>query len=134
MSDYSQIAYNAIASVVLSHLSSPSPAIRTVLIIDVSGNFSVQLLSSIIRSRILTTLKRGSPNRPDNHDPNELEDKVMKCLQMVDIDTVFDITGLWEVLGAIDGAGKESETELLFVDNLGVLINSLLSSHKSEGE
>jgi len=57
----------------------------------------------------------------------------MKCLQMVDIDTVFDIMGLWEVLGSVSERVKESEIEILFVDNLGVLINALLSSSKSEG-
>jgi len=57
----------------------------------------------------------------------------MKCLQMVDIDTVFDIMGLWEVLGSVSERVKESEIEILFVDNLGVLINALLSSSKSKG-
>ena len=119
---------------VISHLSSASPPSRKALIIDVSGNFSVQLLSNIIRSRILATLEATTPKSNRNHDPSELDEKVIKCLRMVDIDTVFDITGLWEVVGSIGGSVEESETEIIFVDNLGILVNSLLSSNKSEGK
>ena len=119
---------------VISHLTSASLPSRKALIIDVSGNFSVQLLSNIIRSRILATLEASTPKSNRNHDPSELDEKVIKCLQMVDIDTVFDITGLWEVVGSIGGRVEESETEIVLVDNLGILINSLLSSNKSEGK
>lgn len=120
-------------SVVLSHLSSSSPPSRKVLVIDVSGNFSVQVLSSIIKSRILSASKTSGQKVGHGYDPDELEDNVVKCLQMIDIDTVFNITGLWEVLGSIGGSAKENETEMVFIDNSGVLINSLLASSRSEG-
>lgn len=93
----------------------------------------MQLLSNVIRSRIVADLRTNNQALDGAINPDELEEKVIKCLQMVDIDTVFDITGLWEVLGSIDGGAEENETELVFVDNLGVLISSLLSSSRSEG-
>ncbi|KAH8597900.1 hypothetical protein B0O99DRAFT_702631 [Bisporella sp. PMI_857] len=133
------IAYHAIASVVMSHLEQEGTTSRKALVIDVSGNFSVQLLSDIIRYRLrhataLKGVKRPNFIVPGSKIDDDLEAKVMQCLQMVDIDTVFDIMGLWEVLG---GGGSErtlfeSNTEILFVDNMGVLITSLLSSGKSE--
>jgi hypothetical protein len=61
----------------------------------------------------------------------------MKCLQMVDIDTVFDIMGLEEVLESAGEKAKsfhENNTELIYVDNMGLLITSLLSSGKSGGK
>ncbi|KAG9241734.1 hypothetical protein BJ878DRAFT_212749 [Calycina marina] len=116
------IAYNAVASVALSNLTSSTPT-RKALIIDISGNFSVQLLSHIIRSRLLSS-KLLDPSLA----PEKLEEQVISCLETIDIDTVFDITGLWEVLGSLSGgSAKVSEMEIVFIDNLGVLISSLLS-------
>jgi hypothetical protein len=68
------------------------------------------------------------------------DEDLQKCLEMVAINRVFDIEGLWEVLGEI---GRESHsqsenddggTEIIIIDNMTHLINELFArKERSEG-
>jgi hypothetical protein len=63
-----------------------------ITIIDTTGSFPLGLLARVITSRIL-----ASGNQPGGN----TDEEVKRCLEMVAISRVFDIEGLWEVLGDI---------------------------------
>ena len=107
----------------LSHLSE-SPSIsrdltssglkQRGLVIDTNGSFDIRLLAKIIKFRILTN--QQSHNRRNVSLSNygsiqlkeateesmvEVDQQVELCLEMVAISRVFNIEGLWEVLGEL---------------------------------
>lgn len=75
----------------------------------------------------------------------EIDNDVQRCLEIVDISRVFDVEGLWEVLGEV---GRDSETgdkddeekgyeegvEMIVIDNMTHLVNELFArKERSEG-
>lgn len=112
-----QISLHILASILLSHLllESDQQSKTKATIIDTTGSFPLQLLARVLKSRITTShsLSTRTANQTANHPisrPNqskEVEDEavinkeVQQCLQMISITRVFDIEGLWEVLGEI---------------------------------
>ncbi|KAF8848676.1 hypothetical protein BDZ45DRAFT_635456, partial [Acephala macrosclerotiorum] len=115
------ISLHLLTSILLSHLSahashSPQKSNTKATIIDTTGSFPLPLLAQILKSRITTSHALQSRNaiqtanhavsRPDQtfEDPlvtERIERDVQRCLEMVDISRVFDIEGLWEVLGEV---------------------------------
>lgn len=72
-----------------------------------------------------------------------VDDDVHRCLEMVAISRVFDVEGLWEVLGEVgrDCVGDEGTSEdkyeegmeVIIIDNMTQLINELFA-RKEKGE
>lgn len=93
----------------LSHSSSPTPRITKASIIDTTGSFPLPLLASILKARVKLERESKLRKRADtgNYEspktPHTEEDskQIQKCLEMVAISRVFDLEGLWEVLGEV---------------------------------
>lgn len=70
-----------------------------------------------------------------------MDEEVRGYLEMVAISRVFDVEGLWEVLGEVgrDSAGMEEDRsdeegmEIIIIDNMTHLINELFA-RKERGE
>ncbi|ESZ91607.1 hypothetical protein SBOR_8006 [Sclerotinia borealis F-4128] len=130
------ISLNLIASVLLQHVDSAN-AIRDpqdesrnvmkpkVVVIDATGSFSLPLLAKGLRSRLLQV--RHKTRSKDNTSGNlendlnldritelEIQTDMNAMLELVAISRVFDIEGLWEVLGEIgrtDGRSNEGDNQ-----------------------
>ncbi|PBP26448.1 hypothetical protein BUE80_DR002686 [Diplocarpon rosae] len=103
------LSLNLVASALLPQLSSPKPTSKAI-IIDTTGSFPLALLLSVLRSRILAHHPQCSPNAVEDgsHPANgqeetgiSVEEGAQRCLEMVAICRVFDVEGLWEVLGEV---------------------------------
>ena len=157
-----KISLQLLSSILISNLpihslpaTVPSQPPKTkATIIDTTGSFPVPLLAKIIKSRILDSRSKTARQAMDNGnhavvedgvDAKEVEEEVRRCLEMVAISRVFDVEGLWEVLGEI---GRDSESgvrddeamreatgvEMVIVDNMTHLINELFArKERSEG-
>jgi len=67
-----------------------------------------------------------------------VDEEVRRCLEMVAISRVFDVEGLWEVLGEVgrgsdgstvddDESLREEGVEMIIIDNMTHLINELFA-------
>ncbi|KAF4629267.1 hypothetical protein G7Y89_g8881 [Cudoniella acicularis] len=110
------ISLHLLASILLPHLSTTqrnATPITKATIIDTTGSFPLSLLARILKSRILLSRSATSrqnvetanyrPVHDENSDAPNVEE-VQRCLEMVAVSRVFDIEGLWEVLGEIGRA------------------------------
>jgi len=121
-----------LASILLSNLNpsserSPEPKAT---IIDTTGSFPLSLLAQVIKARILSsraasataavkTANYAISGQGQEVGDEEVEKDVQKCLEMVAISRVFDIEGLWEVLGEV-GRNNTPPDELdLLVSAIG---------------
>jgi hypothetical protein len=76
---------------------------------------------------------------------SSVDEEVQRCLEMVAISRVFDVEGLWEVLGEVGGDSEGAEglapddhneegMEIIIIDNMTHLINELFArKERSEG-
>lgn len=76
---------------------------------------------------------------------SSVDEEVQRCLEMVAISRVFDVEGLWEVLGEVGRDSEEAQglapddhneegMEIIIIDNMTHLINELFSrKERSEG-
>ncbi|KAJ5053942.1 uncharacterized protein L3040_000232 [Drepanopeziza brunnea f. sp. 'multigermtubi'] len=105
------LSLHILASALIPRLASSKPGTKAT-IIDTTGSFPVALFYSILRSRILANRSQSAQNtgKPGNHPVQrptkdgggtDLDADLQRCLEMVAISRVFDIEGLWEVLGEI---------------------------------
>lgn len=105
LANNNQISLHLLASALLSHLPSTSQdnqRISTVAtIIDTVGSFPLTLLAQILKSRIATSHAHSVQPDENQLDKVKIEQLLQQCLEMVAISRVFDIEGLWEVLGEI---------------------------------
>lgn len=125
-------------------------------IIDTAGSFPISFLAKILKSRILDSKPKtarqtvdtgNSAVNEDGVDGKAVDENVQRCLEMVAISRVFDVEGLWEVLGDVgqdsesDAAndeemremGDENGVEMIIIDNMTQLINELFT-RKERGE
>ncbi|KAH6710930.1 hypothetical protein BKA61DRAFT_106528 [Leptodontidium sp. MPI-SDFR-AT-0119] len=97
-----------------------SPPKTKATVIDTTGSFPLALLASVLKSRLLEAQSLSVQNsiKTGNHavqnpisrddasgtesEKDEVDDQVQRCLEMVAISRVFDIEGLWEVIGEVD--------------------------------
>ncbi|KAI9644369.1 hypothetical protein NHQ30_007726 [Ciborinia camelliae] len=127
------ISLNLIASVLLepadlvNGIQNPQNISRNsmkpkVVVIDTTGSFSLPLLVKVLRSRILkmrheirsrNNTHGNFENGPNPHETTELEiqSEVNAMLELIAISRVFDIEGLWEVLGEIGRAGGQPNND-----------------------
>lgn len=171
----SQLSLSLLASILLLHLSAdiPPKANTKAIVIDTTGSFPIPLLASIIKSRIVSNQDARSRREAttgnyevgggEKIDHLEVDRDVQSCLEMVAISRVFDLEGLWEVLGEVgrdscsgdeatvsDLAGadqaeevaeegheedrpRDEGTELVIIDSMGHIINELFS-RKEKGD
>ncbi|CZT03314.1 uncharacterized protein RAG0_10110 [Rhynchosporium agropyri] len=107
-----------------NHQSTSQPPRTKAIIIDTSGSFPLPLLASVLKSRLLEIQSQKAQNavKTGNHavkvsEPSKdargagsggVDDEVQKCLEMVAVSRVFDVEGLWEVIGEVDHADSVS--------------------------
>lgn len=124
------ISLHLLASILVSHLRSPasiSPKIISrAIIIDTTGSFPLALLAKVLKARLAAanakTARAG--NQTGNFEEVEIDIKntddvdadVQKCLEMVAISRVFDIEGLWEVLGEVGRDSRDVENDTVETD------------------
>ncbi|CAD6445625.1 d5477f8a-2a53-4c85-81ca-dfc21b3ec509 [Sclerotinia trifoliorum] len=123
------ISLNLIASVLLQHVDlvnaiqnrqirSGNASKPKVVVIDATGSFNLPLLVKVLRSRLvkmrheMKSMDDTKINRGDNHNSEadteiEIQKEVNTMLELVAISRVFDIEGLWEVLGEIGRTGGQ---------------------------
>ncbi|KAK0112968.1 hypothetical protein ONS95_014682 [Cadophora gregata] len=132
------LSLHLLASALLVHLSGPSTtksrSPRTkVTIIDTTGSFPLALLASVLRARFLEayslatqnavntgnyavrepkTSENGTRMDMSEKESANIDEQVQKCLEMVAISRVFDIEGLWEVIGEVDRVVSLSSPEV----------------------
>ncbi|KAI9056025.1 hypothetical protein LZ554_000957 [Drepanopeziza brunnea f. sp. 'monogermtubi'] len=105
------LSLHILASALIPRLASSKPGTKAT-IIDTTGSFPLALFYSILRSRILANRSQSAQNtvKPGNHPVQrpskdgggtDIDTDLQRCLEMVAISRVFDIEGLWEVLGEI---------------------------------
>ena len=80
-------------------------------IIDTTSSFPISLLAKVIKSRIIQAnrgpgsrnfnTEKVAPTRYGQIDNKDAEEEAQKHLEKVTISRVFDIEGLWEVLGEV---------------------------------
>lgn len=125
-----QISLQLLSSVLLSHtVLSPTaptpPAFKhpKVTIIDTTGSFPIALLAQVLTSRLKRERERihqrmlaaqayrESPRWGGEDDSAEVEigvaEEVGRLMEMVGISRVFDVEGLWEVLGEVTDVGSK---------------------------
>lgn len=101
----------------LPHIFPPTASASSIpkaTIIDTVGSFPIPLLASILTARIKARQDadfrdqstKGDYEAPETDNVGKDVDLVQKCLEMVAITRVFDVEGLWEVLGEI-GRGSD---------------------------
>merc|ERR1711964_376880 len=101
---------------------SNSPKIKAT-IIDTTGSFPLALLASVLSTRLLEARSLSVQNavKTGNHavqepaprrDDVDIDGQVHQCLEMVAISRVFDVEGLWEVIGEVDHAVSSSSPGL----------------------
>ncbi|KAH6667532.1 hypothetical protein B0J14DRAFT_489444 [Halenospora varia] len=114
------ISLHALASILIPHLSSAKPVPNgkiNATIIDTTGSIPLPLLAKILKSRILESRSASSLRnvttanyqlaQNEKVEEEDVDEEVVRCLEMVTISRVFNIEGLWEVLGEI---GRETHT------------------------
>jgi hypothetical protein len=90
-------------------------------VIDTTGSFPISLLAQVLKLRIISsratsaikavqTANYAIAGQQQTVTDEEVEKDVQRCLEMVAISRVFDIEGLWEVLGEV-GRGSTSYDE-----------------------
>ncbi|KAG0651375.1 hypothetical protein D0Z07_1636 [Hyphodiscus hymeniophilus] len=146
------ISLHLLSFILISHLSfslaeSSQPPKTRATIIDTTGSFPITLLAKILKAQILDTKTKTARQSIDdgnyavfNNTVNEKEadDQVRRCLEMVAISRVFDIEGLWEVLGEVgkssdsgaaddESMSDEDGVEIVIIDNMTHLINELFA-------
>ncbi|PBP22400.1 hypothetical protein BUE80_DR006775 [Diplocarpon rosae] len=105
------LSLNLVASALLPRLSLPKPTSKAI-VIDTTGSFPLALLLSVLKSRILanhsqcthSAVENGIHwvNRPGQDETGiSVDEEAQRCLEMVALCRVFDVEGLWEVLGEI---------------------------------
>ncbi|KAE8442349.1 hypothetical protein EG329_003420 [Mollisiaceae sp. DMI_Dod_QoI] len=119
------ISLHLLASALVPQLSTSSSHSKSsprtkATIIDTTGSFPLSLLAQILKSRITNSHALTSRNavqtanhivspldqpREDAVSTEKIEQEVQRCLEMVAISRVFDIEGLWEVLGEVGRDG-----------------------------
>ncbi|PVH85020.1 hypothetical protein DL98DRAFT_511953 [Cadophora sp. DSE1049] len=118
------LSLHLLASTLLPYLSQPPPSRSQppktkATIIDTTGSFPLALLASVLKSRLLEARSLSAQNAVEsgNHavqepatskDDSGIDEQVQQCLEMVAISRVFDIEGLWEVIGEVDYVGSSS--------------------------
>ncbi|KAL2069041.1 hypothetical protein VTL71DRAFT_15379 [Oculimacula yallundae] len=126
------LSLHLLASVLLPNLSPPtkthvspsSPPKTKATIIDTTGSFPLALLASVLKSRLLEIQALAAQNaiKTGNYAVQEsgksavltgkngveIDEQVQKCLEMVAISRVFDVEGLWEVIGEVDHVDSAS--------------------------
>jgi hypothetical protein len=123
-----QISLHLLVSILLYNLASPSnPSSKpSATIVDTTGSFPVSLLAKVLKARIISSRAASTTAavQTANYDisgqslavtDEEVEKGVQRCLEMVAISRVFDMEGLWEVLGEVgrDGTSHDdSDTPL----------------------
>ncbi|TAQ84654.1 hypothetical protein B7494_g7033 [Chlorociboria aeruginascens] len=122
------ISLHLLCSILLTHgkiylpLSSKSsdpyphhPPPPRAIVIDTSGSFPISLLASILKARLIQQIRDddlgASHSNGKKWSEEEVEKEVSRLLEMVAISRVFDIEGLWEVLGEV-GAQKSNSEEM----------------------
>ncbi|POS85935.1 hypothetical protein EPUL_004091 [Erysiphe pulchra] len=97
--------FNLLSSVLIAQLkvSKPSsvPCTRAI-IIDSTGSFPLTLLVTILKSRIIANQQISSSHNNGIQRDDEsatVDHQIQRCLEMVNISRIFDLEGLWEVLG-----------------------------------
>ena len=80
-------------------------------IIDTSSSFPISLLAKVIKARIIQAnrgpgsrhfkTEKVAPAKYGQIDDNDVQEEVQEHLEKVTISRVFDIEGLWEVLGEV---------------------------------
>ncbi|KAH7336213.1 hypothetical protein BKA65DRAFT_479133 [Rhexocercosporidium sp. MPI-PUGE-AT-0058] len=122
------LSLNLLASALLPNIQTltksnsipSSPPKTKATIIDTTGSFPLALLASVLKSRLLeaqslfaqNSIKTGNyavqtPEVREDENGREgeklnVDGQVQKCLEMVAISRVFDVEGLWEVIGELD--------------------------------
>lgn len=114
-----QISLNFLASVLISHLSSPHSLTPTTKasIIDSTGSFPLATLASILTERIKKARSVGKA--PELNPSTEavtaeaeaVDADVTRCLEMVGISRVFDVEGLWEVLSELSRSSNSATSD-----------------------
>ncbi|RKF72585.1 hypothetical protein GcM3_097024 [Golovinomyces cichoracearum] len=94
---------NLLSSILIAHVkASPSQAPLTkAIIIDSTGLFPLNLFASILKSRLIAEdISSASDIYGADHDRYITTcNQMRRCLEMVKISRIFDIDGLWEILG-----------------------------------
>lgn len=135
-----QISLNLLTTILIARLPYPSnPHHSVATIIDTTSSFPLSLLARILKSRLislhLSTLASSSTkaqnqtaNEAANHavrkggnekrqlsaeEEKQVDVKVNRCLEMVALSRVFDIEGLWEVLGEIDVSRQDASSSVI---------------------
>jgi hypothetical protein len=117
-----QISLHLLVSILLYNLASSSnPSSKpSATIVDTTGSFPVSLLAKVLRARIISSRAASTTAavQTANYDisgqslavtDEEVEKGVQRCLEMVAISRVFDIEGLWEVLGEVGRDGTSHD-------------------------
>jgi len=117
-----------LATILISHLNPTSKSSKKpktcATIIDTTGSFPLSVLAQILRSRILES--RLASSRRDNQSGNyevtnpaseepDVSGEVQICLEMVALSRVFDIEGLWEVIGEVGRDSKSNSSTVVEV-------------------
>ncbi|TQS36839.1 hypothetical protein Golomagni_02701 [Golovinomyces magnicellulatus] len=94
---------NLLSSILIAHVkASPSQTPLTkAIIVDSTGLFPLNLFVSILKSRLIA---ENASSTSDIHGSNQDKyittcNQMRRCLEMVNISRIFDIDGLWEILG-----------------------------------
>lgn len=93
----------------LSHISKDTTPDLRATIVDTTGSFPLAMLAKVLESRIIAS--RASPDPVDRNTKTDIDGDVQRCLEMVGISRVFDLEGLWEVLGEVGRASDDFERE-----------------------
>jgi hypothetical protein len=127
-----QISIHLLASVLISRLPLNTSATQQnpdlsskAMIIDTTGSFPLSLLARVLKSRItmVQVLSARTANQTANYQltdqstdfyiAGQIDADVQRCLEMVAISRVFDVEGLWEVLGEVGrDTGKSHEGDV----------------------
>ncbi|KAG9228227.1 hypothetical protein BJ875DRAFT_389838 [Amylocarpus encephaloides] len=114
------ISLNLIATMLMPYLTSSSTPKTTqpiAQIIDTTGSFPLALFANVVRSRLLSSIVPSHQTGPETANytvvaendnsrtawqEGDIEELVGQALEIVAVSRVFDIEGLWEVLGEMN--------------------------------
>lgn len=106
-------------------------------IIDSTGSFPLALLARVVRWQIARENQRkqrsgteGSNQLRDNREES-LDSKVISILERVSITRVFDIEGLWEVLGEVCHGAEHHDSTAKANYGINTPVEESKSSHKA---
>lgn len=112
------------------------------------------LFSSILKSRIIAENKLSSNLDTSPHEDEDMtvDNQIQHCLEMVNISRIFDLEGLWEVLGetenvkhvfakdlrsspqtlgnSIQASAMEDGIKIMVIDNMTALLSEYLTSRE----